>query len=186
MCEAGAWSFQIVKQGPSKLLVVGVSAAKTTVFALPEQTVPTTHLGCGADHVVVEGGDNLTRAPILIRCDLEGKCDSPQNGAFRLWPEAHEHEILSVTAEKGVVGVLTARAGERWGLYLGQSPDGSIWERARVIGEGNSDRGRIELGAIMSFGKRIVLVLSAGVTGTSRRGWFSIASDDGGANWGPP
>ena len=185
-CEAGAWTFQIIKQGPSKLLVVGVSAAKTAVFALPEQTVPTTHLGCGADHVVVEGYDNLTKNPILLRCDLAGKCDSPQNGAFRFWPEAHEHEIVSATAEKGVVGVLTARAGERWGLYLGQSPDGTTFERARVIGEGTGDRGRVELGAIMSFGKRIVLVLSAGVTGTSRRGWFSIASDDGGANWGVP
>lgn len=186
MCEAGAWSFQIIKQGPSKLLVLGVSAAKTTVFALPEQTVPATHLGCGADHVVVEGYDNLTKNPILLRCDLAGKCDTPQNGAFRLWPEAHEHEIVSATAEKGVVAVLTARAGERWGLYLGQSPDGALWERARVIGEGSGDRGRVELGALMSFGKRIVLVVSAGVTGTSRRGWFSIASDDGGANWGVP
>jgi hypothetical protein len=186
MCEAGAWSFQIIKQAPAKLLVLGVSAARTTVFALPEQTLPTTHLGCGADHVVVEGGDNLTKAPILIRCDLAGKCDAPQNGAFRLWPEPHEHEIWSATAEKGVIGVLTARAGERWGLYLGQSPDGGVWERARVIGEGTTDRGRIELGAMMSFGKRLVLLFSAGVTGTSRRGWFLIASDDGGANWGVP
>ncbi len=186
MCEAGAWSFQIVKQAPAKLFVLGVSAAKTTVFALPEQTVPTTHLGCGADHVVVEGGDNLTKAPILIRCDLAGKCDIPQNGAFRLWPEPHEHEIVSATAEKGVIGVLTARAGERWGLYLGQSPDDGVWERARVIGEGTGDRGRIELGAVMSFGKRLVILVSAGVTGTSRRGWFSIVSDDGGANWGVP
>ena len=82
--------------------------------------------------------------------------------------------------------MLTARAGERWGLYLGQSPDGGVWERARVIGEGTGDRGRIELGAMMSFGKRLVILLSAGVTGTSRRGWFLIASDDGGANWGVP
>jgi len=186
MCEAGGWSFQLIKQAPARLLVLGVSAAKTTVFPLPEQTVPTTHLGCGADHVVVEGGDNLTRAPILIRCDLAGKCDVPQNGAFRLWPEPHEHEIWSATAEKGVIGVLTARAGERWGLYLGQSSDGGVWERARVIGEGTNDRGRIELGAMMSFGKRLVILLSAGVTGTSRRGWFLIASDDGGANWNVP
>jgi hypothetical protein len=185
-CESGAWSFQIVKQAPARLFVVGVSAAKTTVFALPEQTVPTTHLGCGADHVVVEGGDNLTKAPILIRCDLAGKCDIPQNGAFRLWPEPHEHEIISATAEKGVIGVLTARAGERWGLYLGQSPDGGVWERARVIGEGTGDRGRVELGSVVSFGKRVVILVSAGVTGTSRRGWFTIASDDGGANWGVP
>ena len=185
-CETGAWSFQLVKQAPARLFVLGVSAAKIIAFALPEQTVPNTHLGCGADHIVVEGGDNLTKAPILIRCDLAGKCEIPQNGAFRLWPEQHDHDIVSVTAEKGVVGVLTARAGERWGLYLGQSPDGAIWERARVIGEGTGDRGRVELGAVVSFGKRIVILVSAGVTGTSRRGWFSIASDDGGANWGVP
>lgn len=185
-CEAGAWSFQLVKQAPARLFVLGVSAARTIAFALPEQTVKTTHLGCGADHLVVEGGDNLTKAPILIRCDLAGKCEIPQNGAFRLWPEQHDHEIVSVTAEKGVVGVLTERAGERWGLYLGQSPGDGIWERAREIGYGTEDRGRVELGAVVSFGKRILILVSAGVTGTSRRGWFSIASDDGGGHWGVP
>jgi hypothetical protein len=185
-CETGAWSFQLVKQAPARLFVLGVSPAKTVVFPLPEQTVPTTRLGCGADHVVVEGSDNLTKAPILLQCDLAGKCAVPQNNAFRLWPEEHQHEIVSTAAEKGVVSVLTARAGERWGLYLGQSPDGVIWERARVIGEGTGDRGRVELGALMSFGKRIAILVSAGVTGTSRRGWFMIASDDGGANWGVP
>ncbi len=185
-CEAGAWSFQIVKQAPARLFVLGVSPAKIVVIALPEQTVPNTRLGCGADHLVVEGSDNLTRAPIVIQCDLAGKCVIPQNNAFRLWPEPHEHEIASAAAEKGVVSVLTARAGERWGLYLGQSPDGVVWERARVIGEGTGDRGRVELGAVISFGKRIAILVSAGVTGTSRRGWFMIASDDGGANWGVP
>lgn len=185
-CETGAWSFQLVKQAPARLFVLGVSPTKTVIFPLPDQTVPTTRLGCGADHVVVEGSDNLAKGPILFQCDLTGKCAAPQNNAFRFWPEQHEHEIVSVTAEKGVVSVLTARAGERWGLYLGQSPDGVIWERARVIGEGTGDRGRVELGALMSFGKRIAILVSAGVTGTSRRGWFMIASDDGGANWGVP
>jgi hypothetical protein len=61
-----------------------------------------------------------------------------------------------------------------------------MYERQRVIGEGQSDRGRLELGALLSLGKRAILLLSADVTGTSRRGWFVLVSDDGGTNWGPP
>jgi hypothetical protein len=93
---------------------------------------------------------------------------------------------MAVT-EKGVLGVMSANAGDRWGLYLVQGPDnGAVYERQRVIGEGTGGRGRIELGALVSLGKRALLLLSADVTGTSRRGWFVMVSDDGGTNWGPP
>ena len=82
---------------------------------------------------------------------------------------------------------MTSRANGRWGLYLAQGQgDANIFERPRPIGEGSGDRGRIELGALLSFGKRAVLLISADVTGTSRRGWFVMVSDDGGTTWEPP
>jgi hypothetical protein len=184
-CESNEWSFALVKQPPAKLAIVALSAAKTAAFVLPEPTAPATRVGCGGGRVVVEGSDEQN-APLLITCDLTGKCVAPQNTAFRPWPGEGTREIAAAPAEQGIVGVMSARAGDRWGLYLAQSGDGAVWERQRVIGEGTGDRGRVELGAVLSLGKRLVLLLSAGVTGTSRRGWFVIISDDGGVNWNPP
>ena len=45
---------------------------------------------------------------------------------------------------------------------------------------------RIELGALISIGSRILMVLEADVTGTSRRSWYVTASDDGGLTWNAP
>ncbi len=164
---------------------------------MPESTVPTTHVGCGAGRVVVETVAPKTGAPstwatqpdvpTMVACDLAGKCVTPQNAPFRLWPEPHKRDIAMASVERGVIGVMTARAGDRWGLYLAQGPgDGALYERMRVIGEGQGDRGRIELGALVSLGTRTLLLISADVTGTSRRGWFVMVSDDGGTNWNPP
>ena len=144
----------------------------------------------GRDHT----GNYILHRHFQFRCsandvlaiDGAGKCFAPVQRAFRLWPEEHQREILSVAAQQGTVAAMSAHAGDRWGLYLAQSADGMVWERPRVVGEGSGDRGRIELGTLVSFGKRVLLLISAEVTGTSRRGWFVIASDDGGINWGPP
>lgn len=195
-CEAGGWSFQRLKQGKG-VLVLGVSQGKTVSLAMPDSTAPATRVGCGAGRIVVEAVTAKTGAPstwasqpdipTLVSCDLAGKCVTPQNAPFRLWPEQHKREFATAATESGILGVLTARAGDRWGLYLAQGPkDGSVYERQRVIGEGQGDRGRIELGALVSLGKRALLLVSADVTGTSRRGWFVMVSDDGGTNWGPP
>jgi hypothetical protein len=195
-CDSGGWSFQRIKQ-PKTLVILGIAQGKKVALAMPEATVPTTKVGCGAGRVVVEAvaaksGAPATWAsqpdvPTLISCDLAGKCVTPKNHPFRLWPEAHKREIVTPSTEKGILGVLTARAGDRWGLYLAQGPgDGSVYERQRVIGEGTTDRGRIELGALVSLGQRALLLLSADVTGTSRRGWFVMVSDDGGTNWSAP
>jgi hypothetical protein len=195
-CETAGWSFQKVKQAKG-FAVLGVSQAKTAVVLLPESAAPATRVGCGAGRVVVEAVAPKTGAPAtwasqpdvptLVSCDLAGKCQLPQNAPFRVWPETHKRDIAMVATEKGVIAVMTARAGERWGLYLAQGPgDAKLYERPRVIGEGQSDRGRLELGALVSLGKRTILLLSADVTGTSRRGWFVLVSDDGGTNWGPP
>lgn len=195
-CESGGWSFQRVKQ-TKNVVILGISQGKTVALAMPDAAVPTTRVGCGAGRVVVEAiaaksGAPSTWAsqpdvPTLVACDLSGKCVTPQNAPFRLWPEQHKREIVTASTEKGVLGVLTARAGDRWGLYLAQGPDdGKTYERMRIIGEGTGDRGRIELGALVSFGRRALLLISADVTGTSRRGWFVMVSDDGGTNWNQP
>lgn len=196
LCETGAWSFQRVTAGPKRLQLLGISAKKTVVFALPDATVPTTAIGCGADRVVVEAVQAKTGppalqaeqpdVPVLVTCNLAGKCTAPKNAPFRVWPGPQKREIAMAPTAGGTLGVMSVRAGDRWGLYLGQSPDGTTFERQRVIGEGTGDRGRIELGALLSFGKRALLLISADVTGTSRRGWFVLVSDDGGTSWNPP
>lgn len=184
-CDAGEWSYQRIKQG-KKLGLLAVSQTRQAAFMLPDSTAPTTRIGCGHGRVIVEATDEKAKAPTLLFCDLAGKCATPTNPPFRLWPEQHERQINAVPTEQGVVATLSARAGERWGLYLAQAPEGLVYERPRVIGEGSGDRGRVELGALVSLGKRTLLLISADVTGTSHRGWFVMVSDDGGTNWNPP
>lgn len=195
MCDTGAWSFQRVSVG-KKPYLFGISPDKVAYFPLPASTMPTTAVGCGANRIVIETVQAKTGVPatwaeqpdvpVLVTCDLAGKCTSPKNAPFRVWPGEHKREIALAATEDGTLGVMTTRAGQRWGLYLAQSLSGTMFERQRVIGEGTTDRGRIELGALISFGKRAVLLISAGVTGTSRRGWFVLVSDDGGTSWNPP
>ncbi|MFO0759784.1 MAG: hypothetical protein U0359_25070 [Byssovorax sp.] len=185
-CEDGAWSFQRIKQPGGKVAVLGVSAEKTVIVPLPDTTLPATTVGCGGGKLIVQVTDPKTKALALSTCDLDATCTAPLNDSLRDWPEKHEHDIQTVGLANGVVSALSEHVGARWGLYLSASNDGATWERPRVIGEGNGDRGRIELGALVPFGKRVVLLVSADVTGTSRRGWFTIASEDGGINWGPP
>jgi hypothetical protein len=195
-CETGEWSFQRTLAGPKKVQLLGVSPAKIIQFALPEGTSPTTAVGCGAGKILVEAIAEKTGTPamqatqpdipVVVTCDLAGKCVKPTNNPFRIWPTPHKREIVMAATEEGMIGVMTARASDRWGVYLAQAGDGTLFERQRVIGEGTVDRGRIELGALVSFGKRALLLISADVTGTSRRGWFVLVSDDGGTSWNPP
>jgi hypothetical protein len=195
-CETREWSFQRIKQG-KRVAVLGVSGNKQVTFLLPENTSPGTRIGCGGGRIAIEAVQPKTGPPAMqasqpdiptiLSCDLTGKCSTPKNAPFRVWPEQHKRDIVMETTEDGVLGVMTIQSGTRWGLYLAQGPgDGTTWERPRPIGEGSGDRGRIELGALVSFGKRAVLLISADVTGTSRRGWFVMASEDGGTNWNPP
>lgn len=191
-CEGGEWSFQRVAQGPTKTTLLGVSAARIVAFPLPDTTVRTGAFGCvaekgGAERVVVETLDPKTKAASLSVCDLEGKCAPAQNPPFRSWPELHQQSVAAIVTARGVVTALSSRAGDRWGLYLSESTDGGgVYEIQRAVGEGTGDRGRIELGAMLSFGRRALLLVSADVTGTSRRGWYVTVSDDDGVSWGPP
>jgi hypothetical protein len=183
-CEAGAWSF--ARLGPStRATLVGISDSRALSFPLPAGVSDA--FGCGPAGVVFEMLDTDGKTPLLVRCSLEGRCLKPGSPPFRIWPEPHERTIVAVPTPAGVVGVLTARAGVRWGVYLAQSHDGGAsFELPRVIGEGDGQRGFYELGALVGLGARVVMLLSADVTGTSRRNWYVLASNDGGKSWAPP
>jgi hypothetical protein len=137
--------------------------------------------------VVVEVVDQEKKVPQLLRCTFDGKCSTPQSPPFDVWTEKHERTISSVATNQGVVAVMTARAGARWGTYLGTSMDGGkTFDLPRVIGEGSTDRGFFEIGALIAFPERVIILLSADVTGTRRRGWYVLASEDGGQSWREP
>jgi hypothetical protein len=186
-CEVESWSFQKIAQPPAKTLLFGVSGPRVVTFALPATTSKTTRIGCGSSKVMVEVTDPATNGPSLALCDLEGACVLPAKAPFRPWPEKHEDTITTTPTAQGAAAVMSSRAGDRWGLYFAQSLEGgAVYEVPRVIGEGSSTRGIMDLGALLSFGKRILILLAADVTGTSRRGWYVIVSDDGGLTWNPP
>lgn len=187
-CEDQAWSFQIITQPPSRSLLFGISsAAKTVAFALPAGSSATSRVGCSNDKVMVEAIDPKTNTPTIALCDLEGSCSIPSKPPFRPWPEKHEDTITMTPTPQGAAAVMSSRAGDRWGLYFSHSLDGgAVYEVPRMIGEGMGDRGMMDLGALITFGKRTVILLAADVTGTSRRGWYVIVSDDGGLTWNAP
>jgi len=184
-CETGAWTFQVASSSPVSAHLLGISPTRALAFKLPHGDAQL--LGCSADAVVIQTKDPKTKQPSLVRCSLDGKCVSPKSPPFRYWTDEHERTIRATATSKGVVATMAAKAGARWGLYLGQSLDqGELFELPRVIGEGSSDRGYVEVGAIVSWPTRVILLVSADVTGTTRKGWYVIASDDHGTNWGPP
>lgn len=185
-CESGPRSFQVVSSGGRPYLV-GVGPDQAAAVALPPATVRGGPVGCFGERAVM-----LTLAPkapmeSLVVCGLDGKCVEPPAAPFRPWPVAHERHIDPVVTTQGVVALLRASVSDRWGLYVTQSLDGGkLYELPRVLGEGQGSRGRVEVHAMVSFGARVLLLLSADVTGTSRRGFYTMASDDGGTSWGPP
>lgn len=185
-CETGALSYQLVTSGGRPFLV-GVGPDKAAAVPLPPTTVRTSPVGCFAERAVV-----LTQAPnapieSLALCGLDGKCTEPPAAPFRPWPVAHQRRLFPVVTAQGVVAVMRASVSDRWGLYVTQSLDGGkLYELPRVLGEGQGSRGRVDVHAVLSFGSRVLLLLSADVTGTSRRGFYTMVSDDGGTSWGPP
>lgn len=184
-CEAGDMSFARLSAGPTRAWIVGVSPTRALAFQVPGGEVPT--LGCHPEGIVVSTLDPEKKEPKLIRCSLDGKCADPQSNPFEIWPEEHERTMhFAVTAE-GVVATMTAKTGNRHGAYLSTSTDGGVsYQLARIINEGQTDRGFIEVAALIPFPDRVVMLISADVTGTRRRGWYVVASDDNGEHWGPP
>lgn len=183
-CEFMEWSFARVGNAQSPWLV-GVSEKKSFAFKAPAGE--TSAIGCGPEAVVVEVVDKEKKVPQLVRCTFDGKCSTPQSPPFDVWTEKHERTIMSVATPRGIVAVMSARAGARWGTYLGTSMDGGkTFDLPRVIGEGATDRGFFEIGALIAFPERVIILLSADVTGTRRRGWYVLASEDGGQSWREP
>ena len=83
--------------------------------------------------------------------------------------------------------LLLAKAGNRFGTYLATSTDkGNTFELPRVISETDTGRGFIDVGVLVPFDDRVVMLFTADVTGTRGRRWYAMATDDGGENWGPP
>jgi hypothetical protein len=137
--------------------------------------------------VSIESFDDENKTPRLTRCNLDGQCAEPKSQPFELWPEQHERTLFSTATKNGVVAVMYARAGNRWGAYLAQSTDGGeTFELPRLIGEGKIDLGFYEMGALVAFSEKTLLLLSANRSGSSQRGWYVLASSDGGTHWGPP
>ena len=183
-CEVGPWSFQRVTSG-AKAALVGVSDSRSLSIALPGGT--DLAFGCHPEAVVVEVFDAKKKEPQLIRCDLTGKCAEPKSNPFAIWPEEHERKLLVAATKQGVVATMNAKTGTRWGAYLATSMDqGATFELARVIGEGQTERGFFDIGALIAFPDRVIILMSADVTGTRRRGWYVLSSDDDGRSWGPP
>ncbi|XXX75706.1 hypothetical protein WMF30_49460 [Sorangium sp. So ce134] len=186
-CDFAGWSIQLVPQPPDKTAVVAISATQTAVLKLPAKAAPGAAVGCAADRIMVEVIAPTTGELTLATCALDGACILAEKPPFRPWLEPHERSVALAPTREGVAAVLTSRTPTRWGLYIAQSPEaGKIYDVPRVIGEGSGERGRIELGALLSFGNRLLMLLQADVTGTSRRGWYVMASEDSGLTWSPP
>jgi len=173
------------KQKPGKDYLFVVKADGYSLTPMPAAASPEVSIGCSNDKFVVEAadGDNVT----LLLCSLDGACTTPERPVFKPWLEKHVRQIVARPTATGVAAVMSAQGGEKWGVYYAQSTDGGkFYERARVIGEGVGERGRVRFGALVALGKRTLLLVSADVTGTSRRGFYVIVSDDDGATWNPP
>jgi putative hemolysin len=192
-----------ITQG-TKLHVLLVSSDGAEVVPLPAQPPPSpaarppgaaaasvatpnaAAFGCGAAGFAIETRD-ASGGPSLTTCTLEGSCAAPKTSPFSVWPEPHSRAVAAATTPRGTLALMSAQAGERWGVYLAQSSDaGHSYELPRVVGEGSGERGRLEIGGLVSLGNRALLLVAADVVGTSRRGWYVLASDDGGATWAPP
>ena len=183
-CEQGPWSFHRVSQGRAATLV-GLSDTEHHVFPLPPGS--TEALGCSTDAISVEVVDAKTKEPQIARCTLDGKCTIPKSPPFEIWEEGHEREIATTPTPMGAVAIMAASSGDRWGVYLAVSNDAmKTFNLPRGVGEGQGGRGRFEIGALFTMGDRIVLILSAEVTGSNRRGFYTLVSDDGGMHFGPP
>jgi hypothetical protein len=185
-CSHAGLTFQRVSNASTQPYAVGISQQRLIAVALPKKSGKV--FGCGPGSVVVDIDDTAAKKLLLIQCPFKAACAKPKNQPFDLWPEEHKRDIRAVTTEQGVVAVMQATAGSRWGLYLGHSLDqGKTFELAREIGTGNGSDG-YRLGALLAIGKRVLLFFTAETPNPNNatRSWYVMASDDAGATWGPP
>jgi hypothetical protein len=187
-CEFGGWSYKRIAQPGNKTFVLGISPDKTVYFELPSTVVNTSPMACSGERVVVEAINPVDKLASLVTCAHDGVCIPPDNRPFlKPWAEAHERTLGIAMTPRGTIAMQALKSPTRWALSVSISSDGGkIYDLERKVGEGTGDRGRLELGALVGFGERTMMLLSADVTGTTRRAWFLMASDDGGQTWNPP
>ena len=186
-CEWGAWSFKRVMQR-DRVYILGVSPEKTAFFEVPQTTVASSPLACTADRIAVEA-INPERLPTIVTCALDGTCTLPENRPFlKPWPEQHERKLHTSLTQNGVIAVQGLKNKGKWSLFISESVDGGkLFNLQRTVGEGvgNSEDG-YDVGSLISFGDRTVMLISAKISKTTRRSWFALASDDGGSTWSYP
>lgn len=192
-CEWGAWSFKRVEQN-KKTYIVGISPEKTAFFELPSSIVNTSPISCSADRVLVEAivektipGQPPERLATLVTCPIEaGTCNPPDNRPFlKPWAEQHERKLFMALTQQGVITAQQLRSRNKWAIYLSESVDGGkLYNLQRPVGEGegNPEDG-YDIGALIGFGDRTLMILSAKINKTTRRSWYAMASDDGGSTW---
>jgi len=187
-CESGEWSFKRVSQPGNKTIVIGVSSKRTVAFELPATVVNTSPMGCSQTRIAVEAIHPVEKLPNLVACSIEGECVPPENRPFlKPWVESHERTLAVAATPKGVIAFQGLVAPTRWGLYASQSNDGGkLFDLERKVGEGSGDRGRMQAGTLVGLGERTLFLLTADITGTTRRNWFVMATDDGGQTWTSP
>ncbi len=184
-CEWGAWSFKRVMQPKDKTFLIGISAERSVYFELPATIVNTSPIACSNDRVLVEA-INPEKLPALVPCTLDGACTPPENRPFlKPWAEQHERKLFTALTQGGVIAVQQLRSKVKWGIFVSESVDGGkIYNLQRPVGEGegNPEDG-YDVGALVGFGDRTLMILSAKISKTTRRSWYAMATDDGGSTW---
>lgn len=185
-CEAGGMGMRVVPQPGGKATAFLASSAKVSSIVLPPRQRYAPDIGCGERAFVVHHVDGQGYFPTL--CDWAGACKTSSTPAFRIWQVPHAMQLWSVPTSKGGAIAFSRSSAEKWEVAISISIDGfKTFDLPRVIGEGTIERGKVELGGLFSLaGERLVLLISADVTGTTRRGWYVIVSEDGGLTWSPP
>lgn len=186
-CEHAGWSFRRVLQGKDVPHLFGVTTDRVVFFELPRGLSPDVLMGCGDGRVVFQAANPTNQEYAMVTCSLEGVCVPSEAPPFRLWQQEHERRIGIATWHAGVIAAMGIHTPQAWGFYMTRSDNaGKNYDRQRAIGEGKGDRGRYTFGALIGLEKRTLLIFASDLTGSSRRSWFALASDDAGQNWGPP
>ncbi|MEM9692428.1 MAG: hypothetical protein AAGA56_07775, partial [Myxococcota bacterium] len=121
------------------------------------------------------------------RCDFAGRCTEPKGDAYEPLLPKWEGRRRAAPSQDGIVAFRHETADEAWRLSLGSTTnEGQRSAIPRLVNEGNRFRGRVDLGPVFAAGSRVFVLFAADITGTSDRGWYALASDDGGYQWGPP
>ncbi|MFO0547921.1 MAG: hypothetical protein U0271_06015 [Polyangiaceae bacterium] len=188
-CEHEKWSFTRVQQPNNRQFILGVSPEKTVFFEIPV-TTPQSPIGCSSDRVVIEAINPNDNKNALVTYAISGEPTAPTNPAFLVtsWPGAFDRELHMALTKVGLIAVQQLTTKVKWSVLISESVDGGKrfnFERSVGEGEGSTDDG-YDVGALLGFGDRTLMLLSAKVNKTTRRSWYCMASDDNGVTWALP